>query len=212
MTDLRQSLSRMLDDEPPMPEITEHVIVSGRRTRSRRRITVGLATAGAGAVVAAAVAIPLATAGGGGHTQSLAIAATPSAASSPSPSPSARSTAPVAVSGFGFDPSGPAPTCPTGQLPTVSADMAKVVVHGTYGPGDQSWADRYVKPDPNLKGVGFSLAAVNGRPPSPATSYLWVLSGPSTSDTYTASVLLVRTSGSTWAGHPATFTGCRPGR
>jgi hypothetical protein len=208
MTDLRESLSKMLDSEPPLPDITSDIMVNGRRTRTRRRVAVGLATATTGAVVVAAVVLPFGV-GGGHRTQSLAIAATPTASPTDSASPSAPTT-PSRATGFGFDPAGPAPHCPTGQLPAVTADLAEVVVHGTYGPNDQSWADQYVKPDPQLRGVGFSVAAVNGTAPFPATSYLWVLSGPATTDTYTASVLLVRTSASTWAGHPATFTGCGP--
>jgi hypothetical protein len=214
MTDLRESMSRTLADEPPLPEIAEQAVATGRRARRRRRAAMGCAAAGAGVVVVTAVAVPIAIAGGGGGggggtTQSVAIAASPKTPPSTSASPSTAPTA-VAASGFGFDPSGPPPSCPSGQLPTVSADLAKVVAHGTYTASDQSWADHYVKPDPQLRGVGFSVAAVNGTPPSPATSYLWVLSGPSTTRSYTASVLLVRTSSSTWDGHPATFTGCQP--
>jgi hypothetical protein len=214
MTDLRESMSRTLADEPPLPEIAEQVVATGRRARRRRRATIGCAAAGAGVVVVAAVAVPIAMAGGGGSgggskTQSVAIAARPNTSPSASASPSTSPTA-VVTSGFGFDPSGPPPSCPTGQLPTVSADLAKVIARGTYNASDQSWAEHYVKPNPQLKGVGFSVATVNGTPPTPATSYLWVLSGPSTTSSYTASVLLVRTSSSTWDGHPATFTGCQP--
>jgi hypothetical protein len=211
MSDLRESLMSMLDDEPAVPDIAGQVIVAGRRARTRRRVALGLTTAGTAAVVVAAVAVPLAVSGAGTHrTQSVTIAATPGASPTTSATPTARPTAPARAAGFGFNPTGPAPTCPTGQLPTVSADMAKIVVHGTYGANDQSWADQYVKPDPQLKGVGYSVAAVNGTPPTPATSYLWVLSGPASTNAYTASVLLERTSASTWAGHPATFTGCQP--
>jgi hypothetical protein len=209
LTDLRQSLSQMLADEPPLPDITKEIVVAGRRARNRRRIAIGAAGTGVGVVIAAAVAMPLALGGGGDRTQTVSIAVTPSATPSTSPSPTARPSTTPSVAGFGFNPAGPTPSCPKGQLPAVSSDLAKVVAHGTYGPADQSWADQYVKPDPNLRGVGFSVAAVNGKPASPATSYLWVVSGPSTTHTYTASVLLVRDSGSTWSGHPATFTGCQ---
>jgi hypothetical protein len=205
VNDLRESLNPMLDSEPPMPDIIGDVIATGKRALRQRRIAVGAVTAGAGVVVATAVAVPLVP-GSGSHPQSLRIAATASASPTAAVTPSAAASA----AGFGLNASGQAPTCPAGELPTVSADLSTVVVHGTYGPGDQSWADQYAKPDPTLRAVGFSVAAVNGASPSPATSYLWVLSGPNDSERYAASVLLVRTSGSTWEGHPATFTGCRP--
>jgi hypothetical protein len=74
----------------------------------------------------------------------------------------------------------------------------------------QSWTGGYLKSDPSGQAVGFDVAAVNGTARTAATAAVWVLSGTTVND-YTRSVLLVRTGSSTWAAHPARFTGCRAG-
>jgi hypothetical protein len=211
MTDLHESLCRLLDAEPPLPDIAEQVIHAGRRGRRRRRGVV-LASGGVGAVIATAVAVPVGLAAhGGGSGQSVAIAASPTASASASVTASAvpsASSATTAATGFGFDPSGPPPVCPRGQRPAVRADLSTVVAHGTYSaaPG-QSWTGGYLKPDPDVQAVGFTVASVNGTRTTPATAAVWVVSGAQVNH-FTTSVLLVRSSSSTWVAHPARFTGC----
>jgi hypothetical protein len=201
MTDTETLIKECLTDHAAEAELADLVgpaKVRGRQL-SRRRSAIAAATA---VPVIAAVAVPLAVDnhGGGRSAQTVAVA------TSASPSTSASSASPT---DFGFDPTGPAPTCPKGELPAVSADLGIADGGGTYVASDgHSWIGPYIKSlGPVYQSAGFTLSSINGNAPNAATPSVWVLGG--TKDGFTSSVLLVQTSDSTWEAHPATFTGCQ---
>jgi hypothetical protein len=84
MTDLRDQLARLLDDEPAAPYDIDRVVRSGRRARRRRNAALAAAGTAGAAGLAAAVIIP--TVATGGDEGSISVAVRPS----PSPSATAR--------------------------------------------------------------------------------------------------------------------------
>jgi hypothetical protein len=83
VTDLRDQLDRLLDNEPDAPFDMDHIVRSGRRARRRRTVVVAAAGTVGAVGVTAAVAVPFAATGGNHATASLGVR------SSPSPSPTA---------------------------------------------------------------------------------------------------------------------------
>lgn len=86
MTDLRDQLARLLDNEPAAPYGIDHIVRSGRRARRRRHVVLAAGTVGAAGLTAAAVVPVVAT---GGNEASVGLGARPSSSPSSSPSPSA---------------------------------------------------------------------------------------------------------------------------
>src|SRR4051794_34362527 len=83
MTDLKDRLARLLDNEPEAPYDIEHVVRCGRRARRRRHAALTVAgTAGAPSLTAAVVVPVLAAGGGNGGSASLGVQ--PSATPTPS--------------------------------------------------------------------------------------------------------------------------------
>src|SRR4051794_2169360 len=84
MTDLKDQLARLLDDEPAAPDDIDRVVRSGRRARGRRNAV--LSAAGTLGVMgaAAAVVVPMMVTGGNGTSVSVAVR--------PSPAPTANAT------------------------------------------------------------------------------------------------------------------------
>jgi hypothetical protein len=192
-TQLRETLSHHASHAIAPEDLPQR---ARRRSRQlgRRRIAV---------VCGAAVAAVAATAGGRpAQTVTVRVAASPSATPAASPG-SAK---------FGFDPSGPAPSCAKGQLPGISSDLSTVVSHGTWNDmSAQSWTAPYVG-SLGIHGGGYVVgltALVNGSAVGRAHPAVWVL-GSVDGAAFTSSVVLTQTSDSTWEAHPAKFTGCQP--
>jgi hypothetical protein len=72
VNDLVETFDAMLANEPTLPDITDHVMIAGRRLRRRRRTTVLAAAVVVTGVIAGGVAVPLALRGDGGSTQTVA--------------------------------------------------------------------------------------------------------------------------------------------
>ena len=82
MTDLKDRLARLFDDEPPAPYDVEDIVRSGRRARRRRQAVLAVAgTAGAAGLTAAVVVPVLAT--GGGDEASVTLGSQPSVTAPP---------------------------------------------------------------------------------------------------------------------------------
>jgi hypothetical protein len=190
-TQLRDTLLRHADDA-----VVPGDLAGGARDRSRqvgRRRIVGF-SALAVAIVATGTVAGLAalTGRGGDSAQRLVVAADP--------------TTSTGSGGFGFDPSGPSPRCPKGELPDVAADLSRTVSSGTSPADGQAWTDPFVRSRGSVSAVSArTVAKVNGtaRTSDPAVWVLVAVKG-----RFTESVLLVRTSHSTWVAHPAGFAGC----
>jgi hypothetical protein len=84
VTDLRDLLARLLDNEPEAPYDIDHVVRSGRRARRRHNAALAAVGTVGAAGLAAAVAIPLAATGGGNAPSVLGVQPPPSPPSSPS--------------------------------------------------------------------------------------------------------------------------------
>jgi hypothetical protein len=101
MTDLRDQLARLLDNEPAAPHDIEHIVRSGRRARRRRNVALAAAgTVGAAGLTAAAV-IPVVSTGSNEASLGLGVrpSPSPSVRLSPTPSPTARRGACYLVAG-----------------------------------------------------------------------------------------------------------------
>src|SRR4051794_7088184 len=84
MTDLKDQLARLLDDEPEAPYDIDRVVRSGRRARGRHNAAVAAAGTIGVIGVTAAVVVPLMATGDHGTSVSVAVR--------PSPSPAAGTT------------------------------------------------------------------------------------------------------------------------
>jgi hypothetical protein len=87
MTDLRDQLARLLDNEPEAPYDVERIVRSGRRARRRRNTALAVAGTAGAAGVAAAVILPVVAIGGDEAT--VGVGTQPSR----SPSPTATASA-----------------------------------------------------------------------------------------------------------------------
>jgi hypothetical protein len=91
MTELRDQLARLLDNEPEAPHDIDHIVRSGRRARRRHNVALAAAGTVGAAGLTAAVVIPLVATGGNEPSVSLGVR--------PSPPPSSSPTATTAATG-----------------------------------------------------------------------------------------------------------------
>jgi hypothetical protein len=78
MTDLRDQLARLLDNEPEAPYDIDRVLRTGRRARRRHKAALAAAGTLGAAGLTAAVVIPVVAAGGDGTTVHLGVRPSPS--------------------------------------------------------------------------------------------------------------------------------------
>jgi hypothetical protein len=86
VTDLRDQLGRLLDNEPEAPYDMDDIVRSGRRARRRRNVAVAAAGTVGVAGLTAAVAVPFAATGGNETSARLGVR--------PAPSPAPTATSP----------------------------------------------------------------------------------------------------------------------
>jgi hypothetical protein len=119
MTDLHESMSRLLDGAPPVPMITDQIIADARRTQRRRRCAAGMAVVGAVAITVAGVSVAAAGGHNGrGDAQIVTPADSPSSAPSTDPTPMAISIVDTTSGAIRTE----VPRCPSGQLPNLKVD------------------------------------------------------------------------------------------
>jgi hypothetical protein len=212
MTDLKESMSRMLDNEPAAPFIADHVVASARRTLHRRRYIAGMAVVSG--IAAAVTGLAIATAGtqtGHGMTR-IRIAGSSTTSPDEAPTPMASSSVYTASGSLQIE----TPSCPAGQLPNLHVEHDQAVnpkeavaaVDAT-SPGVY-YAVSYSPLDPNQQPADHFL--IDGAP-SPADA-IWTLAwnapGPaalsilSTNDGANSGNSLGTT------GYDATYVGCLP--
>lgn len=86
MTDLREQLARLLDDEPAAPYDIERIVSAGRRARRRRNVVVATASSVGAAGLTAAVVVPIVASSG--NEAAVRFSSKPSSTPTPAPSTS----------------------------------------------------------------------------------------------------------------------------
>jgi hypothetical protein len=76
MTDIRDELARLLDNEPQAPDQIGLVVTRGRRALRRRTVLTAVAGTAGTAAVTAAVVVPITATGGGNGTGSIRVGTT----------------------------------------------------------------------------------------------------------------------------------------
>jgi hypothetical protein len=209
VTNLRESMSRLLEDEPAAPMIADQIVADARKTQRRRRYVTGAAFAGTVAVAVAGVAVAASSTGTNHNGAQIVIASS----SSPSASPG-NDTTPMAISIIGTNSGNvrtEVPQCPSGQLPNLKVDHDQSVnpnaaVHAL-SPGALKVID-YGEPSNDYQPADHFL--VDGA--APPTASVWVLAwnaaGPAQLSVLSTNAGAGDPFGT--SGYNASYVGCLP--